>query len=441
MHRLDFSSSDELNKRLCENSSDDSHGFPVDPHIQGTSTQERKKLPRINISPRKSRNFDNNYEISPPPSPPIYPHRNYKSKKAKPQQKTNPEDYKIRVINKNDQGCTLIIENPNDPSKKTNKRLNSNYQIPRVSLTPMEENEPQTPGHELQNAPSPRSNYPQPHIPSPISPPLSEPKHQIYRPKQTSAKKKRTKPEDFHARIIERYSENEWVAVISVEPETESNSNSTFPSSYQNNQPQSTTVRNGQFGIQSLSRQPIEISSDHLHISDEDNSDNYYHGQHYYSNESESNSYLDQIYVTNTERSSRQMRIHDSDSESNSYRDDNCKPAYISDSDENFDSSDSDPNKAHWDTDKIEDKKGPWTEYRITLKDVKEGANCSICFDNFKKGEKVSKLNCNHFFHDDCILMWYDQNRNNPTCPICRRDMNDHCQCDKKTSDDGCIIC
>lgn len=42
---------------------------------------------------------------------------------------------------------------------------------------------------------------------------------------------------------------------------------------------------------------------------------------------------------------------------------------------------------------------------------------CSICYEEFNNDSLVSILNCNHFFHTECIKKW--GNRNN-TCPICR---------------------
>ena len=43
------------------------------------------------------------------------------------------------------------------------------------------------------------------------------------------------------------------------------------------------------------------------------------------------------------------------------------------------------------------------------------GAECTICLKKFNK-DKVY-LNCNHYFHKECIQNW--KTRNN-TCPICR---------------------
>ena len=43
---------------------------------------------------------------------------------------------------------------------------------------------------------------------------------------------------------------------------------------------------------------------------------------------------------------------------------------------------------------------------------------CVICLDSFKKDEKISKLECNHVYHTECIKLWFT---NNLSCPMCRR--------------------
>ena len=43
------------------------------------------------------------------------------------------------------------------------------------------------------------------------------------------------------------------------------------------------------------------------------------------------------------------------------------------------------------------------------------GRDCSICLEKLNKNKVY--LNCNHYFHKDCINKW--KTRNN-TCPICR---------------------
>lgn len=44
--------------------------------------------------------------------------------------------------------------------------------------------------------------------------------------------------------------------------------------------------------------------------------------------------------------------------------------------------------------------------------------NCSICCENIgNRGAYVTS--CNHVFHLECIVSWY---QNNTTCPMCRVD-------------------
>ena len=43
---------------------------------------------------------------------------------------------------------------------------------------------------------------------------------------------------------------------------------------------------------------------------------------------------------------------------------------------------------------------------------------CSICLENFKKGECYKKLVCNHVFHKKCIDPWLKKDHSD--CPYCR---------------------
>lgn len=54
------------------------------------------------------------------------------------------------------------------------------------------------------------------------------------------------------------------------------------------------------------------------------------------------------------------------------------------------------------------------------LKMGKSGQQCSVCYENFKKGCKIRKLPCKHIFHDQCIMPWLEKNS---TCPNCRLDL------------------
>ena len=47
---------------------------------------------------------------------------------------------------------------------------------------------------------------------------------------------------------------------------------------------------------------------------------------------------------------------------------------------------------------------------------------CTICNQNYELGQVVRKMtNCPHFFHQQCIDIWF---ASNSTCPICRRNLN-----------------
>ena len=51
--------------------------------------------------------------------------------------------------------------------------------------------------------------------------------------------------------------------------------------------------------------------------------------------------------------------------------------------------------------------------------------NCSICLEEYKNEDVLKKLDCNHIFHKDCLGSWINNNtnKNNKTCPLCRRMM------------------
>lgn len=49
--------------------------------------------------------------------------------------------------------------------------------------------------------------------------------------------------------------------------------------------------------------------------------------------------------------------------------------------------------------------------------DVDAKEDCPVCKEEYKVGEQVMKLPCNHRFHIDCLQPWLKM-RN--TCPVCR---------------------
>ena len=45
---------------------------------------------------------------------------------------------------------------------------------------------------------------------------------------------------------------------------------------------------------------------------------------------------------------------------------------------------------------------------------------CNICLENFEVGNILRILECNHEFHENCIITWL---KSNNTCPICRHEL------------------
>lgn len=45
---------------------------------------------------------------------------------------------------------------------------------------------------------------------------------------------------------------------------------------------------------------------------------------------------------------------------------------------------------------------------------------CNICMENYILNDEITKLDCNHFFHFNCIEHWLCNEH--VTCPICRKD-------------------
>ena len=44
---------------------------------------------------------------------------------------------------------------------------------------------------------------------------------------------------------------------------------------------------------------------------------------------------------------------------------------------------------------------------------------CSICLDKINL-ENAVLLNCEHYFHKECLKIWFNKSK---TCPICRNEM------------------
>jgi len=58
---------------------------------------------------------------------------------------------------------------------------------------------------------------------------------------------------------------------------------------------------------------------------------------------------------------------------------------------------------------------------RLDKKEITEqllfAEECVICLDLYEKKDKITKLECEHIFHHECIVIW---TKNNNSCPLCR---------------------
>lgn len=55
--------------------------------------------------------------------------------------------------------------------------------------------------------------------------------------------------------------------------------------------------------------------------------------------------------------------------------------------------------------------------YNPKKHDIGEDNSCSICHNDYSRGEYLSILNCDHIFHTKCIEEW---GLYKPECPLCR---------------------
>lgn len=60
---------------------------------------------------------------------------------------------------------------------------------------------------------------------------------------------------------------------------------------------------------------------------------------------------------------------------------------------------------------------GPYK--RIKDNDPLLGNNCTICINQYIKGEYKRTLSCQHSFHKKCVDKWFKYG--NTSCPICRK--------------------
>ena len=51
---------------------------------------------------------------------------------------------------------------------------------------------------------------------------------------------------------------------------------------------------------------------------------------------------------------------------------------------------------------------------KITKKMMEKSESCSVCWEDFSEGEEVKLLECEHCFHEGCIVPWLELHG---TCP------------------------
>jgi hypothetical protein len=59
-------------------------------------------------------------------------------------------------------------------------------------------------------------------------------------------------------------------------------------------------------------------------------------------------------------------------------------------------------------------------KYDKNNKILENFSTCRICFSEYKDGEEIGVLPCNHFFHCECIQEW---GKRRPVCPFCEIDI------------------
>lgn len=59
---------------------------------------------------------------------------------------------------------------------------------------------------------------------------------------------------------------------------------------------------------------------------------------------------------------------------------------------------------------------------KIAQEQVDKLLQCTVCMEEFRTGDQVKRLSCQHHFHPDCIIPWLELHG---TCPICRKLLSD----------------
>jgi len=47
----------------------------------------------------------------------------------------------------------------------------------------------------------------------------------------------------------------------------------------------------------------------------------------------------------------------------------------------------------------------------ISQEDVNKNLQCTVCMEDYKLGEPVKQLQCQHVYHSDCIIPWLEMVR------------------------------
>ncbi|XWS35841.1 hypothetical protein CRYUN_Cryun20dG0030700 [Craigia yunnanensis] len=58
----------------------------------------------------------------------------------------------------------------------------------------------------------------------------------------------------------------------------------------------------------------------------------------------------------------------------------------------------------------------PFKKSSILLESLSSKKECSICLDEFSKGDEVASMTCGHVYHDGCIVKWLETSH---LCPLC----------------------
>lgn len=59
-----------------------------------------------------------------------------------------------------------------------------------------------------------------------------------------------------------------------------------------------------------------------------------------------------------------------------------------------------------------------WKQEMLKINNTFE--TCPICYVDYEQGHKVKKLGCGHGYHDQCIDLWLEKNKQ---CPCCKTDV------------------